>query len=609
MIKDIPENWIYDKSMEMLFLFYQVTDELLSERTPDSYALPLHNVITLAHEMEEVYILLKRNNIIDTYYNNYIPPIIDEFIYNIENDSIFKKICGRRLSSIKTGFQEAKNNHVLLQRWLGSFTQACPLSKYINEYKNQIIHYVINNDKRKYDFIYLVKNYYITLRHSGYSKEFLYTSSKKFFSNDNIKIENSECIKIFLDYFDGKIKKINFLLLMNTESIDYIDNISNDLYKNINIKKVSNIEQRASLCSEKCVNDLFEEYDRLSRKAKKHEKVEVVRYECIAIEPYQAAKHFVEFIDTLQTLKLYFLHFYSAKQIYRFLLQSEEGKYKNFVLPRRLHKRPYINIYLIKSRIKNILSAKAMTLQTIKSLADAINMHAEAINSKSNETLIRTFWTALETLFFNSNTTIRENVIHSIISIIQKTYLLKITRVLYKQIIYTLSKKDRRSIGLDSYQAFLTFFCNNDENSDMMKKLYILLNNNILLRTRLFFIRKKLATGNSILKTLTEHEQKINWQLSRLYRIRNIATHLGQESYGLSTAINHLHNYFDYIVNYVLCKSENNDIIIDMQTLVFETKNDNKIHRELLKSNDPLSETNYIEFLFWRRPELNKLSI
>lgn len=162
MIKDIPENWIYDKSMEMLFLFYQVTDELLSERTPDSYALPLHNVITLAHEMEEVYILLKRNNIIDTYYNNYIPPIIDEFIYNIENDSIFKKICGRRLSSIKTGFQEAKNNHVLLQRWLGSFTQACPLSKYINEYKNQIIHYVINNDKRKYDLFILLK---ITILH------------------------------------------------------------------------------------------------------------------------------------------------------------------------------------------------------------------------------------------------------------------------------------------------------------------------------------------------------------------------------------------------------------------------------------------------------------
>lgn len=64
MIKDIPENWIYDKSMEMLFLFYQVTDELLSERTPDSYALPLHNVITLAHEMEEVYILLKRNRLL-----------------------------------------------------------------------------------------------------------------------------------------------------------------------------------------------------------------------------------------------------------------------------------------------------------------------------------------------------------------------------------------------------------------------------------------------------------------------------------------------------------------------------------------------------------------
>lgn len=44
MIYRIPENWIYNESLEMLYLFYQKADELLSETSPDTYSLPLHLV-------------------------------------------------------------------------------------------------------------------------------------------------------------------------------------------------------------------------------------------------------------------------------------------------------------------------------------------------------------------------------------------------------------------------------------------------------------------------------------------------------------------------------------------------------------------------------------
>ncbi len=62
--------------------------------------------------------------------------------------------------------------------------------------------------------------------------------------------------------------------------------------------------------------------------------------------------------------------------------------------------------------------------------------------------------------------------------------------------------------------------------------------------------------------------------------------------------INHLHNYFDFVVNYILCKSENDDFIISVPVLVFEAQNDNKIHTEMIKTNQALSQSNYISFLF-----------
>lgn len=55
MIYRIPENWIYNESLEMLYLFYQKADELLSETSPDTYSLPLHNSMTLLIEAEEIF--------------------------------------------------------------------------------------------------------------------------------------------------------------------------------------------------------------------------------------------------------------------------------------------------------------------------------------------------------------------------------------------------------------------------------------------------------------------------------------------------------------------------------------------------------------------------
>ena len=55
MINSIPDTWEYNEILEMLFLFYQISDELLSETTPDTFSLPLHNSMTLVGEIGEIY--------------------------------------------------------------------------------------------------------------------------------------------------------------------------------------------------------------------------------------------------------------------------------------------------------------------------------------------------------------------------------------------------------------------------------------------------------------------------------------------------------------------------------------------------------------------------
>ncbi len=197
MINSIPDTWEYNEILEMLFLFYQISDELLSETTPDTFSLPLHNSMTLVGEIGEIYNRLNEQSLLDKYYSTYIPVIIDELLASIEQDALLKKRLDNRLDSIKTGFIDAKSKSVVLERWVGLLLQCCSPQTYLELYASEIIR-LVSDTKNKKDLIYCAKNYYISLLSNGYSREFLYQSIKKYFDNFNIRIKNACQIVNFL---------------------------------------------------------------------------------------------------------------------------------------------------------------------------------------------------------------------------------------------------------------------------------------------------------------------------------------------------------------------------------------------------------------------------
>jgi len=166
MINKIPSSWKYNDSLEMLFLFYQCADELLSEVTPDSYALPLHNSITLLYEIKETYSMLEKYGISEKYYKEYIPPIIEEFLSQTEDDYLLKQKLDMRLSSVRTGFQIAENQPKQLSAWLEIVNQICTTRQYLSAYKDEIIR-LVTSTKDKNKLLYCVSTYFITLRWIG----------------------------------------------------------------------------------------------------------------------------------------------------------------------------------------------------------------------------------------------------------------------------------------------------------------------------------------------------------------------------------------------------------------------------------------------------------
>lgn len=598
MIYTIPENWKYDESLEMLYLFYQKVDELLSAATPDTYSLPLHNSITLVEEMEEVFDLLNQYNMIDEYYNKYIPPIIEEFLEQSEDDYILKKILGQRLFSIRTGFTEATRDHIHIKGWINTFKQACMPSKYRNAYKKEIIH-LVNETKEKEKLLYSTVSYFSLLVRMGYSREYLYVMTKKFFANADKVINNPSQIKDYFDMFTCHYEEFHFLILMDVDSIEYMDSISDNLTLSKQIERVDIAKEGKNLRKDYIAENLVKEYDKKVGENSPNRKMAIVRFVDKAYDPYSSADRFCNYVRFVQTFTRYFKHLYFSKQVYKIIYLASDGHYKEIKLTGKMNKRPYVEQKRIDLRIRNILNAKSMGFEAFAAITQAIEMHSEAFDARSTTMLLRTFWTALETLFSSQTlNSSRENVVNSLMSIIQKTYILKNLRAVHSQLCKAIEKTKLTELGIADFEGFVLYFSAHAENSSEMKKIYANLSYNPLLRSRLFSLRKKLRDGKSIARFLEIHKRRVEWQIKRLYRMRNIATHLGVEVSGTEIAANHLHNYFDYVVNYMICKSENGDYVISTAAVVFEAKNDNQIYYELLKENKPLSMDNYLKYLF-----------
>lgn len=400
MIYHVPENWDYNETLEMLYLFYQTADELLSEVSPDTYSLPLHNSMTLLKEAEEIFDLLNEYGMLTEYYIKYIPPILEELLAQIESDYVLKKILGSRLFSIRTGLEEAQKSHIHLKGWINAFKQACVFQQYRKAYMKEIIH-LVKETKDKNKLLYSTACYFTCLIHMGYSREYVYTMTKKFFSNRDKQIRHPEQIEEYFNLFSCAHEEFTFLILMDVDSIEYMDSISDNLTISRQIERVDVRKERKELCKDYIVEDLLKEFDRKLRVADPKRKMAVVRFKDRSYDPYRSAEKFCDYIRFIQTFTRYFKHFYFTKQVYRIVYLASDGHYKEIKLPRKMHKRPYVQQEIIDSRIKNILQAKSMGIDAFISLTHAIEMHAEAFDARGTTTLLRTFWTALETLFSN----------------------------------------------------------------------------------------------------------------------------------------------------------------------------------------------------------------
>lgn len=593
MINSVPSSWEYSDELENLFLFYQASEEMLSFESPDSYRVTVHNVITLCSELGKIYSILQKSNQLSEYYEKYTLPIIEELLYSIQQDSIIKNELGQRLESVVAGLKSAKKESSLLMRWINIIKQSCSMEKYIELCKKRIEACIFTNSNKK-ELLFYINSFYVCLITIGFEPEYLYQSIKRFFDNRSRKIIQASQIRQFFEYLEPKEKNFELYFVADTYLINGFVEVNPEFKTFVEINTLNEEEIKKEAEKSPALKVFLVNYDRL----KSRESISMISYKSKGVDPYCVLSEAESYFDLLQLFNGYFKH-KAGQKIYFDVIQKAGDKYYPIKARKIIPSRPYLEQEIIDKRIRKLLTENLISHASMQSIMSALNMHLDAINCRSEDTMLRTFWTATEALLFDpmSNGE-RENAIYSLQRIIEKTYILKLLRIVYSQIISAVDSSDLSEIGITDFSSFVLFFASNKQDSSEYKKLTSFLGNNPLLRSRVYNLRKELTDAKHIQKKIEQHNEKIKWQLLRIYRTRNLSTHAGIAMPYMKDVLFNLHNYVDYVVNLVICKMENDEYIPNISSVVFEAKNDNQIHIEMLKKGGELSKDNYIDLLF-----------
>ena len=188
----------------------------------------------------------------------------------------------------------------------------------------------------------------------------------------------------------------------------------------------------------------------------------------------------------------------------------------------------------------------------------AIDFHGLGSKSGSVENQIINIWTALETFVpFEGNGPIGSNVVKKILPLIGLQYFGRF----FEQVAFDLERwnKDildetvatvRNREVYSNAEAVLRLVALK-EHEATLKELYERLGNFELLRFRLFELSKVFSSPKRTTKKLLAHQERVEWQLHRVYRTRNAIVHSGQTQAFSKLLVSNAHDYFDQVFSLV----------------------------------------------------------
>jgi hypothetical protein len=570
-------HWVNKRNQEGLLFFAQVLHEALFDYSLDTYKPQALNIRLLCVEALETIDniksgLIKKPN---------IDSIVEELLWSLNSDFVAKELVGDKLKSIverinksRTDLKGLKNILLLLYHFFDN-------RKYLKKLQATLLQLVPLNRER--ERIYFATRLYITeLINYGYTTGYLYHVTNRFFFNFSQKVSITDP-DTFFEKFNFKDKTYTVVY-----KVSQLFNEFKSVEKTLNFKILEDYE-----------NEILEYTE---KKFLKKVSSEIF----IVFENIQALD------DNVARLKTEILLF-KIGNLFSFYHHKETPKINDSALVinnserhaiiikdkpiKSIIKKEDVKPKIAANKVKKLLATLNLPRDTMYRISRAIDLHSIALETEQIENKLLNLWTAIETLIPKDIECGHDRIVQIINSIVPFQtieYINKLVEQAGSDFWYFdqfKSKKIINSVILESKEdrfTSLAALIMTAENESKRTQVYAVLNTYPLLRWRLFILNRELSNGKFAKKLIERHKQKVEWQLRRIYRVRNLIVHSGKMPSYTNILVENLHNYFDNFLNYIIdiAISENRIQAIDEAIIDCEIQYDN-----LIASLDKIGET------------------
>lgn len=207
-------------------------------------------------------------------------------------------------------------------------------------------------------------------------------------------------------------------------------------------------------------------------------------------------------------------------------------------------------------RLQEFASSFSLEADSFSKFIRSAELHALAVRSNADENQILNLWIALESLVpsesKSDDVSNIEHIIKCLLPFLNFGYIERLVNNLVKDLLQWNSEFIRslfKNIPGKKFTDKLVRLAALPDFDAPRRRLEDSFKDFHLLRDRFDYFKQVLSSSASVIAALDAHSQRLEWQIRRIYRTRNIIVHSGTTPRYTKPLIEHTHDYLDTVLN------------------------------------------------------------
>jgi len=539
----------WDNKEDCVSLIYvaQLIDELLFDFTLDTYKPSAMNTSLL---VTEALVTIKAIDSGSVKKPN-LPHILTELCENLKKDEVAKSLLSVDLSGILKTLQNPKSTDQSIATTIELLLNQIPLTAYKTRNERLLISEVTGSGEFS-KLRSLARSYVTTLLNFGYSHKYIHDVSRQFFFYSSDRIGSNEAINDYISIFSSKKDKYQILyrVPMHLNSFEKSAKRLGIIFPKDITEFADGIKSHSFNLGSKDVYLLFGEIE--------------------GKDPYVAKSKSDYGLELFQTLVGLYHHKESPAKIVECLVfdRSKDTCRKVSRSINPMHKCADSKIGVASKKLSEFMSSFSMKNESFRKFNRSAELHALALSSESRENQMINLWIALESLIPNKpeeeKSSQIQHIISSMLPFLNLSYINKIVLRFYKDLWNWDSKLARgllKKIDAEGYlMKIMHFFCLS-KYQNLRTELEKSTKDFHLFKDRFEYIQYVLSSPANLAIALDGHTRRIEWQIRRIYRARNLIVHDGKTPSYTDVLIENTHDYLDSIMNKLMSLASTEDTV------------------------------------------------